>query len=111
MPNKLTDNDIKKGLEICIKEEFVGAVPNAVRDVIKTALDLINRLEAENERLKEENQEQDQAILNTLRKVRKIRLDAYKEFADRLKANTRWLFSTVSLNNEIDNLLKELIGE
>ena len=40
-----------------------------------------------------------------------IKAEAYKEFAERLREKTKWLFSSVSINNEIDNLLNELVGD
>ena len=40
-----------------------------------------------------------------------IKAEAYKEFAERLREKTKWLFSSVSINNEIDNLLNELVSD
>lgn len=34
--------------------------------------------------------------------------EAIKEFAEKIKEKTKWLFSSVSINNEVDNLLKEM---
>jgi len=68
--------------------------------------DIISEQKAENERLK--------ANLNielenfATEYDNKIKAEAYKEFAERLKEKTKWLFSSVSINKEIDNLLKEL---
>lgn len=53
---KMTDNEIKKNLEIyikdirCVKCDFED---ECLFDVIKSALDLINRLQAENKKLKD----------------------------------------------------------
>lgn len=91
---------------------------NSVERCLETA-------KAEVERLKEENQEMDQAVLNTLRRVRKVRLDAYKEFAGRVKkeiieAKYQYMDTpyTRACNqvadwcvNLCDNLLKEMVGE
>jgi FtsZ-binding cell division protein ZapB len=92
---------------------------------VKGLRDTNKELQAENERLKEENQYQDQAVLNALRKVRKIRLDAYKEFAGLLeeriavhllknKSNEYadgFADALDGVNGEIGDLLKELAGE
>ena len=111
---KLPDNDIKKALEEVLKLMLCDGDLQRSSTLSKT-LDYINRLQAEYERLKEENQEQNQAILNTLRKVRKIRLDAYEEFAERLKEKS-WETGTVHgivrvvEVSQINNLLKEMVG-
>lgn len=83
-------------------------------------------LQAENERLKEENQEQDQAVLNALRRTRKIRLDAYKEFAELLHCQCEsiinqphnekvkplsWKVAYEEFDKNVNNLLKEMVGE
>ena len=40
-----------------------------------------------------------------------FKAEAYEEFAERLREKTKWLFSSVSINNEIDNLLNELVSD
>ena len=40
-----------------------------------------------------------------------IKAEAYKEFAEKIKEKTKWLFSSVSINNEVDNLLNELVSD
>ena len=76
-----------------------------------------NRLQAENERLKE--------ILNTdfiiplesddtsslvIVKIDSIKAEAYKEFAERLKENCKVIGAPL-ITNRIDNLLKEMVGD
>ena len=133
----MTDNEIIKALEICIKSityyecekcpyyddenEPLICIGNLLTDV----LDLINRLQAENERLngcvksEEEVREIAKRTMEPLVKeitkeqidtaVKLAKAEAYKEFAERLKENAFPLrFAT---NTEIDNLLKELVGE
>ena len=104
MPDKkLTDNDIKKALECCQK-----VLPNCREcpveeekrimccDLIKgMAVDYINRLEAENEVIKSQEQ---------------IKAKAYKEFADKVK-KLPYYPSYTNLHKAVDNLLKELVGD
>lgn len=96
MPNKLTDAEVKKALEDKIEFENFDENEYAVIDIekLKNALDLINRYEAEVERLKEDIKilrvSVEQAPL--IRKDGKsplslltaeIKAEAYKEFAER----------------------------
>ena len=117
MPDKkLTDNDIKKALECCSKK-ICKQCPNFSEDIecseklIILALDLINRLQAENEELK--------SAINGFRGYEdKIKAEAYKEFAERLKTEyakgMNWFKKKESYYvdvGDIDNLLKELVGD
>ena len=118
----MTDNDIKKALECCkngycddcpFKEtrEHCFALDNLI-------LDLINRLQAENERLITECGNQStlwskhfESIFETAKETTKT--EAYKEFADRLKYKYS-VFHTYGggfVKMDIDNLLKEMVGE
>ena len=136
MPNKLTDNEVKKALECCSTYHDVRSCKNCPLDgkcepnlLEQYALDLINRREGENkknetiirfadktieslkaevERLKA-NEEMAEGYADAL--VEMTKAEAYKEFAEKIKEKTKWLFSSVSINNEIDNLLNELVGE
>ena len=83
-----------------------------VKDVVFLK-DLINRLQAENERLKKESE-----IFADIGKMySEIKAEAYKEFAERLKEKkfelddqNEDIFYAVEVA-EIDNLLKEMVGE
>ena len=136
MPNKLTDNEVKKALECCSTYHDVRSCKNCPLDgkcepnlLEQYALDLINRREGENkknetiirfadktieslkaevERLKA-NEEMAEGYADAL--VEMTKAEAYKEFAEKIKEKTKWLFSSVSINNEIDNLLNELVGD
>lgn len=169
MPDKLTDKEIVKALEDltkcnnnvidcdhCSLSMFFPRCPEQIGEL---ALDLINRLQAQNERdikvkvealykvndLKIENERlekeleteknqvirlenqigrllsMNQAKLDTIHDLQEennwynetlntTKAEAYKEFADRLKANTREFGSAKGIQREIDNLLKEMVG-
>ena len=120
MPDKITDNDIKKALECCSKPHGEGCnecplhLTNCLNiDNGQLALDLINRLEAERDNLKESRdrwkqiaEDFDKASRNTEKEIEGLqaenerlkkgwkadilltentKAEAYKEFADRLK--------------------------
>ena len=139
MPNKLTDTEVKKALEWHLNEVnhcdgcplFVlkNTTTYCVDVLMQNSLDLINHLEGENkknetiirfadktieslkaevERLKA-NEEMAEGYADAL--VEMTKAEAYKELAERLREKTKWLFSSVSINNEIDNLLNELVGD
>ena len=137
MSNKLTDNEIVKALECCSNTSNKKCQNCPLYNhmgccwivVEKSAIDLINRLqarlgiyetcnarkdesirnlEAENERLKTEKD-------NLIKNYRECQVDNLKEFAERLKAKaTPHYFDNydfaVSID-EIDNLLKEMVGD
>jgi predicted RNase H-like nuclease (RuvC/YqgF family) len=68
---------------------------------------------AENERLQEAIDEQDIEISRLYKRIDEAKAEAYKEFAERLKENSiaTFSFKGVVMVEEIDNLLKELVGE
>ena len=106
----LTDNEIKKALKeilelMCIEGDLQRSA------TISNALNLINRLQAENERLRANNKV-------TMQTIADVHTEAIKEFAERLKTKAMATYKT--LDNEyryefdnvfIDNLLKELVGD
>ena len=106
---KFTDEEIIKRLEQCVKNKN----RHYNTDIV---LDLINRQKAEIERLK------GSTIVNNIRDSQRIKreakVEAYKEFAKRLKKLTRrFHYLGFSLDcalavetSEIDNLLKEMVG-
>ena len=122
---KLTDSEIVKALEEAI-EYGCGHYIEIEMPTIKNALDLINRLQAENDTLR--------TCVKQIPLIRKdgksplslltaeIKAEAYKEFAERLKEKAtdigvcdahgnNYGGATVVLTNDIDNLLKELVGD
>lgn len=114
MPDeKLTDEEIIKRLERCVKR----GNRNYDTDIV---FDLINRQKAEIERLK------GSTIVNNImegqRIKREAKAEAYKEFAERLKnkiktecnpygAPTFDYDTSIKILNFIDNLVKEMVGE
>jgi hypothetical protein len=96
MPDKkLTDNEIIKALECCASGEveeckncpYVEGYPYCDGPMERDVLDLINRLQAENERLFLENQKLISVMLWGNKKDKKnllkqIKAEAYKEFAE-----------------------------
>ena len=139
MPDKkLTDAEIIKGLEDTL-HRIKGAehliVPKlGVENLcngLENALDLINRLQAENERLKTENKllidndvrnkypncvlvEKGRIYTRTLEDYDKLIGDIYAEAYKECIEKVKWLWGNYSgyeFKMKLDNLLKELVGE
>ena len=130
----MTDNEIKKAFDILDKFDFFGGqragrelwnekpvdvqnedIENFSKDVAFLK-DLINSLQAENERLqdllKRHKRNTDRIRMINTETAKSIKAEAYKEFAERLKeishpyADTQMVFEL-----QIDNLLKKMVGE
>lgn len=103
MPDKkLTDNEIKKALEFLRGTEIANFI-------IENTLDLINRLQAENKRLKEVNKKLLTDFNGLSGVIKRAKTQAYKEFAEKLKFI---MYPNVKLDyKDIDNLLKEMVGD
>lgn len=135
MPDKkLNDSEIIKALEICAENDKCRLCPirnkcKGFPDLHKKALDLINHLKAENERLKkfldmsrkvslarrDRNLKICELNQKILEELKTAKAEAYKEFAEKFKSKFRngdevsyaeWL-----IHYEADNLLKELVGD
>ena len=134
--NKLTDNEIIKALEVCSKYtgfkdcEKCPLKPNCDANVLETlSLDLINRLQAENEKLNKENEN---LLIRLCKKVNQeskaieklIKAEAYKECIEKVKMeaeNATCVYEpdrpqadnmVYHISNiRIGNLLKELVGD
>lgn len=113
MPNKLTDKEIVRALEYCVAHEDTceecicceNRYPCVTNDP-KYSLDLINRLQAENEKIKAKPRLSPNKRKNN---VSQIKAEARKEFAERFKKekSLNWLIST----EDVDDLLKKMEGE
>lgn len=128
----MTDNEIKKALECCILGDCQGCFygdtdqRHCKDDLMQNALDLINRLEAENRSLISDvnlyRQEVERLqIEQTIAKFEKnkdfanAKVEGVKEFAEIVKANKHKLFNYIyssrGFDEQIDNLVKEMAGE
>ena len=118
MPDKkLTDNEIVKALECRVKGKcpecpYFHSYPcDKCKKLDKDALDLINHLQAENERLKDEVKEHIKKSV-AKRKYDKalIKAEAYKECIEKVK-ELSGNYTGYAFDEKIDNLLKELGAE
>lgn len=124
---KFTDEQIIEALKCCIAQENCEEVSceicpyDKVYDckevMLKNVLDIFNRKNAENERLKAKILVKDNindyntAQLRIAREeLRTAKSNAIKEFAERLKAisDSRPLYDELVYIDEIDNLVKEM---
>jgi len=142
----MTDNEIIEALECC-KELKCSECPKKTNlfatdcdvQLCQEAIDLINRLKAEIERLQhilvsfmseveilERNYGADTsnipkiAVLGTEREniIKQTKSEAIKEFAERIKKELHFIsypldmnFKTNEVNELIDNLVKEMVGD
>lgn len=115
----MTDKEIIKALELCMDEDdrcgecpYEGSPERCVKVHGKDLLDLINRQKAENERLETNNLSIQKTLSKMSLGVEQARAEAIKDFAERLKekASFRHPLKFV-LNEEIEKLVKEMIGE
>ena len=140
MPNKLTDNEIIKAWDILAKLDFFGGqragrelwnekpvdvqnedIKEFIKD-IEFLKDLINRLQAENEKLKAyiQNNGSGWGLISHLEFCKNLKAEAYKECIEKVKAKAtdigvcdaqgnNYGGATVVFANELDNLLKEMV--
>ena len=116
-----TDEQIKKALKRCtLKRRWCSECDyfhcvnvDCISQLKSDALDLINRQEAEIERLKEKNR---LACQCTPKAIRRAKSEAIKEFAERIDkilclqiSPSKRLFWKIK--EDIDNLVKEMVGE
>lgn len=135
---KLTDEEIIEALDLCTQQN--GSIPcydcpcwNDDEQECKgidysATLDLIKRQKSEIERLKSANDEKFRQWDMLAEKTKthyanlyneakdKLKAEAYKEFAERLKQSTVMAVMgnkiyAVATSKGVDNLLKEMVGE
>lgn len=137
---KFTDEEITKALQCCSEPcaecdecplYCIGANCSSF-ELQRYALDLINRQKAEIEKLKSKNEilsyNADNAFQEGLNECRElfepeIKFEAYKEFAERIKMSikanvvetlcndVKGVYNAEYVLDDIDNLLKEIVGE
>ncbi len=135
----LTDEDVVEGLERCIStttDKACAGCPFNKQNLCdidqwaleRYALDLIKRQKSEIERLKSANDEKFRQWDMLAEKTKthyadlyneakdKLKAEAYKEFAERLKQSTVMAVMgnkiyAVATSKGVDNLLKEMVGE
>ena len=120
----MTDNEIIKALEICSHRN--GDLPckgcpaysidkMCMEDLMSDALDLINRQKAENESLKMDLVKCSIRLDNLYKTADEIKSEAIKEFWERLKERKKQYEGTLAgwtfTMTELDNLVKEMVGE
>lgn len=126
MTDKLTDSEIIKALEWHLNNEnncdecpllkLKNTTTYCVDVLMQNALDLINRLQAENERLQDAIDEQDIEIASLWKRIEDAKAEAYKEFAKKLHEELRMYgtkdkFNKAVFLNVVDKVKKELVGE
>ena len=120
--NKLTDNEIIKALKCCSRNRFCGECENYhnvcegnATTMIRNALDLINRLQAENKKRQGGYMTQKQEIANLEIEFKAMRgaANSYKAENERLNAKLKSVYKELErialMTVETDR--KELVGE
>ena len=106
----MTDNEIIKVLT-----QYAGTYANyGVKQVAQEALSLINRLQAENERLMKEKAKVTEDAVKIIVAHKTAKTEGYKEFAERLKSEIRenmFAYPADEHCEYIDNLVKEMVGD
>lgn len=120
---KITDEEIKSSLEViattrncneCKIRNCKWGTCNCSQITANAALDLINRQEAEIEKLKGSTIVSN--VMESQRIKREAKAEAYKEFAERLNEEAQIAdcfdsYNMVVGTHFINNLLKEMVGE
>ena len=126
---EMSDSEIVKALECCIKWKREGDCAKCplyesdklcVKEIRILALDLINRLQAENEKLKEEKSKLENKIdeiyplvMQLPNAMQQAKAEAYKECLEKIEQRdvSESDFYVMVKKTEFNNLLKELVGE
>lgn len=124
---KSTDEEIIEALDLCTQQN--GSIPcydcpcwnddeQECKGIDYTAtLDLIKRQKAEIEKLNKKVEELSDVLSDTIKiRYAEAKVEAYKEFAERLKRSTVMAVMgnkiyAVATSKGVDNLLKEMVGE
>ena len=118
---KLSDNEIIKALECCTNDDHCGDCflvyglhdcKEKQLNLLKDALDLINRQKAEIERLEGEKSCIIEHLKGTRIRLKTAKAEAIKEFAERLNDTKFWNGNEyVIYADNIDVLVKEMVGD
>ena len=118
METKMTDNDIKKALELCVTLDSDNCKKCPCREICnendgtltKSILDLINSQKAENDSLKVDLAKCSIRLDNLYKTADEIKSEAIKEFIDELKNRVvnKYEYTDIRVFKEIDNLVKEM---
>ena len=121
MPDKISDNEIVKALEDMI--QIADMVNRSVLDMVdvqtlKNTLDLINRLQAENERLKNHIKEGINLAKQLPEMVSLAKAEAYKECIEKVKSEIKsWTYNLECYSDKksalerLEKYFKELKGK
>ena len=116
----MTDEEIinqwkhERELAECVCSYFVDQVELSL---VNETIDLINRQKAEIERLQKETNLVSIQFQDLQERINDIKAEAYKEFAERLKEKSFQSFGNYGITRDvvevcdIDNLVKEMVGE
>ena len=119
----MTEKEIITALECCSTygvsctncPAFVNVDRSNCRQVLKGAIDLINRQQAEIENLNELVVYNATCASKLQMKLVDVRAEAIKAFAEKVKANKNnlfnYIYSSRGFNEQIDNLVKEMVGD
>ena len=107
----MTDNEIIKALECCASNKagkcndcIFNIYDKKCRGLTHYVLDLINRQKAEVEKWKNDNANMAQHYLILLQEAQ---AEAIKGFAERIKRHC----TSIELNEYIDSIVEEMVGE
>ena len=104
----MTDNEIIKALEDCSTYAYYYCSECGFKDgdLLKAALDLINRQQAEIERLKKILAEEEEKYKLCAKRFYKV---GVKDFAEKLKST--YFIDSERLCCQVDKVFKEMVGD
>ena len=104
----MNDNEIKNAFANYIKN---GSFYSGRRLLLKQALDIINRLEAENERLNKENDRLSQCVMYHDGQISDAKAEAVKAFVKKFEKKIKNVKFTIGQTWEIKCALKQILQE
>lgn len=112
----MTDTEIIKALECCCKDDCdncPNTFGNCYSNLAGYALDLINRQQAEIERLKKKVEGLSEVLSDSIRiRYKEAQSEAVKEFADEFKSRCiKGGIYPAFVNRQLEIVKKEMVGE